>query len=352
MKGGGNMTEAELKKELKSGDFRRFYFIYGEDNYLKNHYAAQIAKKSAAVLPDMNYKKLDGEKTDFQTIYAQTEQLPCMADYRCVLVTDYNFASASDDEQTSVVDMISDLPESTVLVMLADTLEISPKKPGKWQKLIKAAEKHGGVLYFEHMSVSGLQNMLIKGAQKRKVMLDLSTAAYMVECCGREISKLQNELDKLCSHAGEDGRITKESIDALCVKSVDANRYQLSKYIFAGNIPAALKLINDLLYMRVAEIEISMLIIGGFIDAYRAKCAVAASVATKEAAEALGYKGREFVIENSARSANKIKAKTLRECIEILTENDLRMKSTGDDKRFLLEQTVLRVMRKLNSERL
>ena len=197
MKGGGNMTEAELKKELKSGDFRRFYFIYGEDNYLKNHYAAQIAKKSAAVLPDMNYKKLDGEKTDFQTIYAQTEQLPCMADYRCVLVTDYNFASASDDEQTSVVDMISDLPESTVLVMLADTLEISPKKPGKWQKLIKAAEKHGGVLYFEHMSVSGLQNMLIKGAQKRKVMLDLSTAAYMVECCGREISKLQNELDKL-----------------------------------------------------------------------------------------------------------------------------------------------------------
>ena len=345
------MTEAELKKELKSGEFKRFYFIYGEDNYLKNYYTAQIANKSAAVLPDMNLIKLDGTKTDFQTIYAQTEQLPCMADYRCVVLTDYNFAALKEDEQTAVLDMIADLPESTVFVMIADTFEIPQKKPGNWQKLIKAAEKCGGALRFDHMGVSGLQNMLIKGAQKRKVMLDLSTAAYMIECCGREIAQLQNELDKLCSYVGEGGRITREDIERLCAKTVDADRYRLAKCIFSGNIPAALQLIGDLLYMRVNEIEISMLIIGGFIDAYRAKCATAASVSPKEAAEALGYKGREFVIENSARSAGRIKMKTLRECIEILSENDIRMKSTGDDKRFLLEQTVLRLTRKLKAER-
>lgn len=345
------MTEADLKKELKSGEFKRFYFIYGEDNYLKNYYAAQIANKSAAVLPDMNLIKLDGTKTDFQTIYSQTEQLPCMADYRCVVLTDYNFAALKEDEQTAILDMIADLPESTVFVMLADTFEIPQKKPGNWQKLIKAAEKHGGALRFDHMGVSGLQNMLIKGAQKRKVMLDLSTAAYMIECCGREIAQLQNELDKLCSYVGEGGRITREHIERLCAKTVEADRYRLAKCIFSGNIPAALQLIGDLLYMRVNEIEISMLIIGGFIDAYRAKCATAASVSPKEAAEALGYKGREFVIENSARSAGRIKMKTLRECIEILSENDIRMKSTGDDKRFLLEQTVLRLTRKLKAER-
>lgn len=345
------MTEAELKKELKSGQFRRFYFIYGEDNYLKNYYAAQIAKKSAAVLPDMNLIKLDGTKTDFQTIYSQTEQLPCMANHRCVWLNDYNFAALSEIEQQTFLDMITDLPESTVLVMLADSFEIAPKKPGKWQGLIKAAEKHGGVLCFEHMNVPGLQNMLIKGAAKRKVMLDLSTAAYMIECCGREISQLQNELDKLCSYVGDGDRITKENIDALCTKTVEANRYQLSKYIFSGNLPGALKLINDLFYMRANEVEVSMLIIGGFIDAYRAKCAAAVSVPAKQAAEALGYKGREFVIDNSARSANRIKMKTLRKCIEILSENDIRMKSTGDDKRFLLEQTVLRLTRMLKAER-
>ena len=345
------MTEAELKKELKSGEFRRFYFIYGEDNYLKNYYATQIAKKSAAVLPDMNLIKLDGTKTDFQTVNSQTEQLPCMADYRCVWLTDYNFAAQNESEQQSFLDMIADLPDSTVLVMLADTFEIAQKKPGKWQPLIKAAEKCGGALCFEHMNVPGLQNMLIKGAAKRKVMLDLSTAAYMIECCGREIAQLQNELDKLCSHVGEDGRITKENIDALCAKTVEANRYLLSKYIFSGNVPAALKLINNLFYMRANEVEVSMLIIGGFVDAYRAKCTVAASVPTKEAAAALGYKGREFVIDNSARSAARINMKTLRECIEILCENDIRMKSTGDDKRFLLEQTVLRLTRMLKSDR-
>lgn len=343
------MTEAELKKEIKSGVFRRFYFIYGEDSYLKNHYAAQIANKSASVLPDMNQMKIDGTKTDSSQIFAQTEQLPCMADYRCVLVTDYNFAALNDEEQKKILDMIADLPESTVLVFLADTFEILQKKPGKWQKLIKCAEKYGGALCFEHMSVSALQNTLIKGAQKRGVMLDLSTAGYMIDCCGRELSLLQNELDKLCSHAGDGGRITREDIDKLCAKTVDANKYQLTKYIFSGNVSAALQLINDLLYMRLSEIEISVLIIGGFVDAYRGKCTLGAAVPMKEAAEALGYKGREFALENSARSAGRINIKTLRECIEVLTENDIRMKSTGDDKRFLLEQTVLRVSRMLKN---
>lgn len=33
------MTEAELKKELKEGRLRRFYFFYGEEAYLTTHYA-------------------------------------------------------------------------------------------------------------------------------------------------------------------------------------------------------------------------------------------------------------------------------------------------------------------------
>lgn len=344
------MTEQELKAELKAGKFKRFYLIYGEDGYLKNHYAQLISERAADVLFDMNFKKLDGGRVDFGTIYNETEQLPCMAEHRCVLLTDYDYAAVGEKVQKDFVSMVEQLPDSTVLILLCDTLEILPKKLGKWQSLIKAAEKCGAVLNFEHMTAARLQTMMIKAAEKRKVMLDLTAAKYLIECCGRELAKLQAELNKLCSFAGEGGRITSETIDRLCAKTADANKYQLTKHIFAGDVPSALKMIGELCDMQMKPIEISSLMIGGFVDAYRAKAMSAAGIASKQAATELGYGSRGFALDNSARTASRISLGVMRNCLDILNETDLKLKSSSEDKRFLLEQTVLRLALELKAK--
>lgn len=344
------VTEQELKAEIKQGKFQRVYFIYGEDNYLKNYYAEFIAKNAVMNLPDMNYIKLDGRRVDVVKITDEVEQLPCMSEYRCVLLNDFDYLAQKEKAQKDFRALIADIPPSTVLIILVDTFEINEKKPEKWGPVINACNKAGASICFDHKSVSQLQDMIIKACAKRKVMIDLSTAKHMIEVCGRETAKLQGEVNKLCSYKGEDGRITTDDVDKLCTKTVDANKYELSKRIISGNVPGTMQLISDLYDMRMKDIEINMLIIGGFVDIYRAKAFVSAGVSPSVAAEELNYGRRGFSLKYAAADAKKISQKTLRTILDILNDTDIALKSTAVDKRFLIEETVIRIMRLIHND--
>ena len=39
------INESELKKEIKSGDFKNAYLLYGEESYLKEYYASELKNK-------------------------------------------------------------------------------------------------------------------------------------------------------------------------------------------------------------------------------------------------------------------------------------------------------------------
>lgn len=344
------MTEQELKSELKLGKFRRLYFIFGEDGYYKNHYAKEIAKQSASVMPEMNFIKLDGTTVSMQKLYDETEQLPCMAEYRAILLNDFDFAKAKADEKEDFINIISDIPDSTVLIVLCDTIEINQKKPGEWSKVIRIANSNGAVLNFEHLTVPQLKNVMIKAAEKRKCMLDLSTANYLVETAGRDFATLKGEIEKLCMYC-KNGRITREDVDRICTKSVEANIFNLSNFIISGNLAGALQTIGNLIDMRVDPIIISSQMISGFCDVYRAKAISGANVSVNDAAKELGYGKREFVISRAVAQSKQINRATLNKCLDILSDTDIRLKSTADDKRYLLEQTVIMLVRTVKSKK-
>ena len=40
------IDEMQLKKEIKSGDFKNAYLLYGEESYLKEYYANELKNKN------------------------------------------------------------------------------------------------------------------------------------------------------------------------------------------------------------------------------------------------------------------------------------------------------------------
>ena len=89
------ITENELKKQLKAGEFLRVYFLYGEESYLTAHYAAQIAAKAVgdSALAEFNLQKFDGQSCTAEEIEDAAEALPVMADRKCVVVRDFDVAA-------------------------------------------------------------------------------------------------------------------------------------------------------------------------------------------------------------------------------------------------------------------
>ena len=40
------INELELKNQIKAGDLKRVYLLYGAEDYLKKHYCKQLADKT------------------------------------------------------------------------------------------------------------------------------------------------------------------------------------------------------------------------------------------------------------------------------------------------------------------
>ena len=184
--------------------------------------------------------------------------------------------------------------------------------------------------------------MLTSGAEKRGCRFDGASARYLVETVGEDINTLKNELDKLCSYVAH-GEITKQTVDTVCTKTVEASVYNLSKQITECNMTAALKTLDELFYMRVEPIIILSTISGFYVDMYRAYVAKERGMRSEEIAKEFGYFGREFVVRNAMKDSAKFDYKRFELSFDALRLADKSLKSFSGDGRTALESLVVKL---------
>ena len=92
------IDEMQLKKEIKSGDFKNAYLLYGEESYLKEYYANELKNKIVdETFEAFNYHSFDGKDTELDDILKDAQMLPMMSEYNFVLVKDYPIEKSSND---------------------------------------------------------------------------------------------------------------------------------------------------------------------------------------------------------------------------------------------------------------
>jgi DNA polymerase-3 subunit delta len=170
--------------------------------------------------------------------------------------------------------------------------------------------------------------------------MDRAAAQYFIESVGGDLNRLQNELDKLCAYAGG-GNVTREQIDAVCVKSVDAKSFDMVKAVSAGNGTLALRLLDDLFRQKVAPQMLLGSLIANYVDIYRAFAALQAGKSAEAPAGLFDYKGKAFRLQNAGRMARGMKLPQVQQSLELLAQADRRLKNTGMDDRLVMEQCLI-----------
>jgi DNA polymerase-3 subunit delta len=184
--------------------------------------------------------------------------------------------------------------------------------------------------------------MLTNGAQKRGCRFDSSAAKYLVEVVGEDINTLKNELDKLCAYSNK-GEITKQTVDLVCTKTVEASVYTLSKYILECNMPKALNVLDELFYLKVEPIIILSTISGFYVDMYRAFLGKERGMQASQIAEEFGYKGREFVIRNAMADVKRFDFNKFALSFDALRAADKSIKSFSSNGRIILEELLVKL---------
>ncbi len=338
-------NEEALKKQIREKEFSNLYLFYGEESYLKQQYVSRIIEKTT----DENFRafnlhNLEGKDTALDEIAECSFAVPMMGDYCVTVVHDMELNKLDSSVKGKLYQLISDIPETTVLIFWQDTVSVEGKDK-KWSEIIKLFDKFGCAVSLTKKTGAELIKILVGAAKKRECSISSDNARYLVSVVGDDLNVLLNELEKLCFFVNK-REITKSDIDSVAVKSLDATVFTLTKFLIAGNFDKAYEALDTLFFLKTEPVMIMGALIGAYVDMYRAKIAVTNGESSTAAAKAFNYRGREFRLTNGARDAGKLSVSQLRNALEILSEADEKLKTNYEESkmRLVIEEAMVRLM--------
>lgn len=337
------ITEDELKKQIKADELSNAYMIYGEESYLKEYYVNKLKSKVVdAAFADFNFHQYDGKSASLDDILQDAEMVPMMSDRSFVLVHDYPLDKSTADVNT-LKDFFCDLPDTCVLVFWFDSIEVDLKKSSKWKTIEKLFAAAGSSVDLQKRTETDLARLIVSSAKKRGCTIDSNMARYLISVVGDDIKTIFNELEKICAFVPS-GTVTKEHIDTIAVKCLQARVYDLSKFITRGDSDGAYDVLNGLFAQKEEPIAILSVISSCYIDMYRAKCLKTANRPDSELSSLPQYRGRDWLVRNAVRDSRNVSLESLREAIDVLSATDELLKSTSINKNLLLEETVAKLL--------
>lgn len=335
--------EENLKKSMSSDKLLPVYVLFGEDGFLKKNYSDKILKLITEPDDVFNCVKFSSN-CDLQDVYDAVLQLPFMAERKYIELYDFDFEKCSKSEFDRLCSLLEEVPDTATLVLRLDSVDFDSKKSSKFKRIMSAAEKAGGIaVKLDHRKPAELAKMLCDGAAKRGCKFDMSAAKFLIETAGDDINLLKNELEKLCAFANG-GAITKETVETVCIKTVEASVYNLSKFIIECDVSSALKILDELFFMRVEPMIIFHTISCIYVDMFRVFAGKTQSVKINEISECFSYKARAFLLDKAVLNLRKFDRKKLELSFNALLQAEKSLKSFGADERIILEQLIIRLI--------
>lgn len=337
-------NEAALVADLKVGRFYNAYLLYGDEKFLTKAYTQKITDAALdGDSSDFNLVRLSGNPP-FASLSEYAESLPVFAERKVILINDFLPEKLDDKELEAYLSLISDIPETTVIVFYLTDVKMSQKFSAT-KKFISAVKEHGFVCEFAQLELMKIAQLITRKVNKSKRSISPTDASYIAEITLCDMTLASEETGKLCNYVEEGGIITREIIDKLVAKRLETSIYALSDVISSKNLSKAYKLLDEYFEQRVDEITISSALSGAFIDYYRAKIAKSEGIPPQKAAEKFGFKpNRYFVMTKAYNAVSSVSIEFLRDSVATLSRLDISLKSTAINKRTLLEQTITRLM--------
>ena len=347
----GLMSSEDLGKRIRSGDLDNLYYFYGHDVGALEAYVKKLINKLVPPSEQvMNFHKFDGKKLDVAEFANACEALPLFSERVCVAVNDLNLDSIPKSDGDDIRKVLSDLPETTVVVIYATGADLFKNKRAltdKNKRFCDFCAKIGSCCEFAYKKAGDLAKIIADKARRNGCTISKYNAEYLANMCLCDSSFVNREMEKLTAYA-MNREITKEDIDALCIRRVESDGFSLALNILKGNAAMVFTRLSELADQNYEPFEILGVIAFSISDIYRAKLGRGSGKMYADVAKDFKYpRNREFAVKNAYSECANISLERIRKTISILSAADLQLKtksSGGAGDMLALEQCVARAM--------
>ena len=218
--------------DIRSGNFKPIYFLMGEEAY----YIDQIAGflEDHVLEPherDFNQMVLYGRDVSVDDIISQAKRYPMMAERQVVIVKEAQDLSRTIEQLAAYVEN----PQPTTVLVVCYKYKTLDKR----KKLYKALNKAGELFESKKLYENQVPDWIRRVLKGRGYTIEPKAAQMLVEFIGTDLSKINNELEKLQLIVPQGTAISPEIIEESIGISKDFNNFELQKAIGQRDIKKA-----------------------------------------------------------------------------------------------------------------
>ena len=214
----------QITKDIKSGNIKPIYFFMGEEPYYIDKLTEFIEDNVLQEHErDFNQTIIYGRDASIEDIVSNAKRFPMMADRQVVIVKEAQELSRTIDKLESYIEN----PQPTTVLVFAYKYKTLDKR----KKVTKLLGKHAVLFESKKLYENQVGDWIKRTLSGKGYSIEPKAAAMLVEFLGTDLSKINNELDKLKIILPKGHTFSPNDIEENIGISKDYNNFEMRKAI-------------------------------------------------------------------------------------------------------------------------
>lgn len=304
-----------LNEDIKSGQFRQMYLLYGEEAYLRKQYRDRMKAALIADGDTMNCTYYEGRDVAVGAVIDLAETLPFLAERRVIVIENSGLFKSGGEKLAEYLTQ----PAQTVYFIFTES-EID-----KRSKLFKTVANGGMAVEFPVQNELTLKKWILGMIKKENKQITEETLNLFLEKTGTDMENIRKELEKLMCYCMDKEVITGQAVVDICTHRVSNHVFDMVNAIADKKQKKALKLYYELLALKEPAMRILFLIARQFNMLLQVKELKGRGYDNKGIGEKVGLP--PFIAGKYVTQAAKFKTADLRKALEACVEAEEAVKT-------------------------
>ena len=305
----------KLSEEIKSGQLKQVYILYGEEAYLRNQYKDKLKTALLGEGDPMNFHYFEGKGVNPGEVIDLAETMPFFAERRVIMLENSGFFAHGGEELAEYLNAPS---ETAYFVFVEPTID-------KRSKLYKAATAKGRAIEFKAQEEAVLKRWILGFLKKENKNITERDLDLFLDKTGSDMENIRGELEKLLCYCLDKDVISAQDIEAVCTRQVSSQIFDMINAVAEKKQKTAMALYYDLLTLKEPPMRILFLITRQFNMLLQVKELKNKGLDANAIGEKVGLAG--FIARKYVTQAAKFKENDLRRALTDCVESEEAVKT-------------------------
>lgn len=222
---------------IKKGDIKPIYFLMGEESYYID-LITKFIEKNVLSEEEKGFNQMIyyGRDAKIEDIVSASKRFPMMAERQVIIVKEAQDLSRTIENLVSYAEN----PQPTSVLVFC----YKYKKLDKRKKIYKAIQKNGVIFESKKIYDNQLPDWIRRVLAQKGHTISPKASQMLVEFLGNDLSKINNELEKIQLIVKPENQISAQIIEKNIGISKDYNNFELINALAHKNIKKAFSIIQ------------------------------------------------------------------------------------------------------------